>query len=217
MSEIAIPDPEENLPVNSDASQLSFDQLMGDAPVLHTFDSEDLIDKSHLLGIPFAITEVSFRPTEVPDPTNPKKSIKSDYVSVVGRTGSEAWLDKAAAAGRIPNYTDWREIGVIEPNQRIVFNDGSTGVRRQLVKILHENGLINVGGDVDAKGNRDYDRRIHEWDDAEFDEDGTADTVTINKVYGAMTSGPLVIRVFKGLRVSRYAFGAGEAETYYLS
>lgn len=203
---VAVPEDSHLLPVTS-----SFEDLMAaETETLWTFESEDLTEKPLLIGVPFVITEIAYRYAEQPHPINKGEVLSGDYVSVTARVASLAWMEKAARRAE--------RLGVvfpaIEPESFVVFNDGSTGIRRQLTGILHNAKLIDVGGDP-VDGPARYDRKFFDWTYPEStDKDGDMHP----PVFTTGVSGkPLVIQVLKGLRVSTYAFGTGEATTYYLS
>lgn len=187
----------------------TFDDMLAEQS-LWTFDSEDLVDKSMLVGVPFIITEVAFRYTELPDPANPKLIVSKDYVSVTGRVASQAWLDKARARVTKLGFA----FPDIDPEVLVVFNDGSTGVRRQLVAILNQAKLIDIGEGDAAKGNAVFDRPFFDWKDAVTTEDGEMVAPNITTDHQGR---PLIIKVLKGLRISEYAYGTQTAVTYYLS
>ncbi len=133
-------------------------------------------DKDTLLGCPFVITGVTFR--NVTEGT--KSAPPRDYASVEYITISN------------------------DPNQCVegVFNDGSTGVRRQIVSYLQSTGAIDP--------TRDPDDAISLKQDVP-DADGTNHSGDVPYV--------LTLVAPRGLRKSDYVSDAtGEAATtYYLS
>lgn len=149
---------------NAASAPQSFADLAGDATVI---PGRDLIaEKDELIGVPFIITSVAFRPDS-----------------------------KGGAAAR-----DFVSVECVDINNRaLVFNDGSTGIRRQVVAYLQLCGLISKDIDPD-------DRMCTVGDDAgsiTFDLDGNP-----AKPLGSP----------KGLRKSEYkTVEYGEAVTYYLS
>lgn len=199
----------------------SFDELMmsDKTDVLWSFDSEDLTDKASLLGVPMVITQIAYRYSELPDPANSKLIISGDYVSVTARLGNLDWFTKAIEAGRIPNVSDLSGLPKgLEPEALVVFNDGSTGIRRQLTGLLHHAGIINVGGDFTKDKNGIFDRKFFEWTycDPTQTSPSSDDAMQVPTIVRGKSSKPLVIYALKGLRASEYAYGSQMATTYYL-
>lgn len=92
----------------------------------------------------------------------------------------------------------------IEGETQVLYNDGGTGIRRQLTKILHTLTRIEVA-------------RVND-DDTDFDAEFLA-----WKTYPGIDSGDLpsfnqLIHIRRGLRVSHYTHPKfGEASTWYLA
>src|SRR5882762_4135539 len=86
-----------------------------------------------LVGIPFALTAVTFRPGVMRGKT------RQAYVSVEVRIANKLDLRlintrrESSRLARIPGL----ETLAFGPDSHVVFNDGSTGVYRQMVKYLH--------------------------------------------------------------------------------
>lgn len=216
MTEVAIPDDKGSEVVSGEivsqtylpAVNQTFDDLM-EQNSLWTFDSEDLIDKSLLHGVPHVITEIAYRYAEFPDPADAKKVLSTDYVSVTARVGTAAWLEKAAARQSRLGFA----FPEVEPESLVVYNDGSTGIRRQLTTLLHQAKIIDVGHEENKELSR-FDTRFYDWIAPEtVNADGEIKGVTISDNHGK----PLVIQVLKGLRLSEYPYGTTVATTWYLS
>ena len=109
-----------------------------------------------LKGVPFLVVAGTFR--EKMD----KKGIKQDFVTLAAIIPSERILKKRHIS---------LEGKSIEPGMVIGFNDGSTGVRRQIVAYLHGNRYIQIVGDdvevveTGSRGDCSYDRLVSEWED----------------------------------------------------
>jgi hypothetical protein len=175
---------------------------------LWVFDSEELTPKEMLLGIPFVITELAYRYVEQRDETDPKAPVvSSDYVSVTGRVASA----KVMAEARERSIKAKSFFPEIEPESLIVFNDGSTGIRRQITGLLHLKGLINIGNRNGEVGNAVFDRKFFNWESHEEGPDGELSPPLFNI---AARGG---IQVLKGLRMSGYEYGGRPVITYYLS
>ena len=161
--------------------------------------------KADLVGIPFIITKLVFR-----DGTKYKdgKDIKTrNYVSVEIMTADEATY--ATRKKFMPPNPEF------PPNTQLVFNDGSTGVCREMVAYCHEKGYIDVGP-VDktggAMGESPFDRYRTEW----------VKPVTTHDVITGKTPEVAVDVLFycpRGLRKSEYEndFTSDDgAKTYYI-
>jgi hypothetical protein len=220
MSDIAVP---ENVGIidTRPSWQLGYDELARFDGAWQ-IDSNQLFNsdaKPFLLGVPFIITALTFRPIP-PTKVNPNPR---DYVSVEAIIASEDVLERELRLGRVPNFDSLaglESVGV-EPELRIVFNDGSTGVRRQLVMMLHTAGVIDAGGDK-SMGGAQYDQWYGGWthiDQWTKEPDGESlDGVP----HITMTSAgkPLVIKCKRGLRASTYEnenTDNQEVTTYYLA
>lgn len=177
-----------------------FDSLVDGAIVI---DSASLEEKMPLVGVPMVITRVTYRP----------KGAKQErgYVSVEAVIADERRLTNAIRRGWIPNVSTLADFP-FTPEEKIVFNDGSTGIRRQLTMVLHASGALNIGA-FDDGDNSAFDRDWTEWDS--FSEVGT------QKVNDAEVEIPdfqgLQIFAQRGLRVSHYDMDGQEATTFYLA
>lgn len=139
--------------------QVDFASAMADAdeiPAAGGLDLELISGErlNELKGVPFLIVAGAFR--ERLD----KKGQKQDFVTLAAIIPDELTLKKRHVS---------LEGKSIMPGMIIGFNDGSTGVRRQIVSYLHGNGYIKVVGDgveVIESGSRDvctYDKLVGEW------------------------------------------------------
>jgi hypothetical protein len=198
-----------------DTSVLSYSELLGLES--YRIAGTALVDKKELLGVPHIITKVTFwMPKQLKD-----GSYQSGMASVEATLGDEATLTMAAGRGWIPGVESFAALK-LNANERIVYNDGSTGVRRQLVAIFHTAGLITVAArdkktEEEFASNRVFDRPWTDW--AAFtqhvrqsDEVGAVPCISRDD-----RGNPLVIRVDRGLSVSAYSNDyTDEGETYYL-
>lgn len=158
----------------------SFSDLAAPDSLTGMTDTADLLEKQGLVGTPFIITAVTFRPG-YPIPGRP--GILGDYVSV-----------------EVTTYD----------NRRVVFNDGSTGVRREIVEILVNSGTVTLGKD------QSLDTRYQEWDSDKVSGTWkTGDMLYIDTV-GAR---PMRHLCRKGLRESVYQLPElpEESHTFYLA
>jgi hypothetical protein len=136
--------------VNKPIGQLSFRDLV-EAPTFVVDESQLEKDKERLIGVPFVITRVTFRPGES----------APDYVSCEAIIGDLQSLAEAVGRGWIPGVTDVQNLP-FAPEEHIVFNDSSTGVRRKIVEMLHFAGMINVGEATDEFDDA-YRKPWQEW------------------------------------------------------
>jgi hypothetical protein len=153
--------------------------------------------------VPFLVVGATFRPGI----TTPEGRAMA-YVSV------EALIAPATLIRR--NGVDPESLP-FTPESHVVFNDGSTGVYRQIVNALEGIGYIKLGESGERgnapKGQSTFDQPPGEWADVRFgelrfDEEGRG-------IYYA----PIRIRAPRGLRLSKYAnpFGAGESTSRYIA
>jgi hypothetical protein len=174
------------------------------------FDDPDLErDSASLLGVPFAIYKVVYRPKR-------NEKFERDWVSVEMVIAPKPVVEQEIRRGKVPNVESLEGLNVL-PGSKVVVNDGSTGVRRQLTRTFHEAGVIDVGGTPDMGGKR-FDREHGDWLTCEqnelfTDEDGVVKTVpTITKW---LSGKPLFIPVRHGFRAS-FAPDYPETPIYYL-
>lgn len=185
-----------------------FASLMDGATVIQTATLEQ--DKMSLVGVPMVITRVTYRP----------KAAKTErgFVSVEAVIGDEPAIRQAIRRGWIPNVERFEDFPFV-PEELVVFNDGSTGIRRQLTMILQSARKLDIGP-WDEGDNSAFDRDWSEWNvfatssKQNIGEDSQGNPVQID--IPDFTD----LRIFAthGLRVSNYtAAGVGDATTFYLS
>jgi hypothetical protein len=141
-------------------------------------ENDQLLDS--LVNVPFLIEEITLRNGDIVV-KKPGGDYKRDYVSV--------------SALIHPDFSkNFRR-------SRIVFNDGSTGIYRQLIKYLVGKNHLNV--------------------DESLPEDGEANSTRYDLPYVTSESGylsfPVRLYAPEGLRKSEYDGPAGEAVTWYIS
>jgi hypothetical protein len=166
------------------------------------------IDKAWLVGVPHVITRVTFW---VPQMGN-------GHCSVEGYVGTQNMLNRASQRGRIEemNSDGTAKVDAEEP---IVYADGSTGIRRQLVELLCTYGLVTIKSKLPAEGamgESRYDLPWSEWESfAGSRKQGTEDVPCIEESH---TGAPLRIHVKNGLGASTGGANrpAGAEPTYYL-
>src|SRR5215472_677792 len=108
-----------------------------------------LVEKADLIGVPFVIIGLTYREGF------PRNGAVGDYVSVEVVTADAETMQTPpvlAQIGREPT---------VFGNEPVVFNDSSTGIRRQLTELLANSGVIDVGkprGDENP-----YDKPYQFW------------------------------------------------------
>lgn len=182
------------------ANQLSFDELdgLGGLEII----SHDLIDDDHkdlLLGVPHIITRCVWRPSDYND--------DYDMISCEAVIASEQKLARAVQMGRIVHAPTMEQLSpVIEPGARIVYNDGSTGIRNQINAMLHATGAIEFpGGDDQSRWSAGHTQWIgYNTDCIDIVVKRDESTYAVSK---ALPGGrPFIIKVGGGLRVSRFGW-----------
>jgi hypothetical protein len=193
------------------AGMFDFQTLMGEAaPEARGFR---LVDQEALEGVPFVVVGVHIR-DGVPQKTEKGKKL-TNYLSIECVAADAVTLEtllkrKAISQGGriVESLTD---LGIL-PNENIVFNDGSTGVARQMVSLLHATGKIDVGDASKPNGpmgESSFDRYHGEWARGGRD---MADANAPDPCYEGM---PL-LKAPRGLRSSDYVSEFGEAQTWYI-
>lgn len=143
-----------------------------------------LTDKRTLLGVEMIVTRLVFRQSNI---KRPDGSTAPEYVSVEALT---------------------RELGTV------VFNDGSTGIRRQAINLLVKRGMLLTGTDFEADSSL-----------ADQVQAGNVEPAGNLSVLFDNTGGMVLdtfdlappVRVRNGLRVSEYDGPTGPASTYYFA
>lgn len=187
--------------------ELTPDQL-DQIPAL-TIEGLQVVQKGWLLGVPFTVTGVTFwRPAANRDAAC---GYRMGMVSCECTIADLATLERQITRGRVLERNDnqTRIITDIDqlafyPGERVVFNDESTGVRRTIVWMLIQQGMIQVPeSHPQYNGNR-LDMPWILWDS--FCEDTTQGEGNIVPKFTKLPSGnPFLIRAARGLRVSEYS------------
>jgi hypothetical protein len=181
---------------------MEFRKLALEATYIHM--GYTLVEKSMLIGVPMVVLGVTFRQGI------PKNGKDGDYVSVEAICGGRTDLNRNIRLGMLDG-----DNLAIDPNEPVVFNDGSTGARRQLVEVLHDSGIINVGPTPEeSEGLKSrFDRPYQWW----LNENVNAEETDTSLGFHVMTTGePLRFLFRNGLRASEYEWTPGQlATTYY--
>lgn len=159
-----------------------------------------LVSKSALVDVPHLILSVTYREGFL----NPAIKVKGDYVSVEAVVADKETLNLPQFKSVLGN----RQLEVF-PNETVVYNDGSTGVRRTITQLLDTTGIISVGGNKDKDAERVYDRPYALWASGA---DRAIDGITSDH-----DGEPFKYLVPRGLRVSEYEWEGQPAATYYFA
>jgi hypothetical protein len=152
----------------------------------HDLLKEELFDE--LVGVPFAVTRITFRPGKV----HPVTKRLQAYCSMEAVIAPLAILEKRKINLAVKPF---------RPEDMVVLNDGSTGLYRQCVQYLAGREFIVLpdGPEDGPKGFCRYDMAPHEWEDIKVGEySHDADTGFINY------SVNIKLRADRGIRLSTY-------------
>lgn len=189
MTEIAIPN----------SGQLSIDELIaaaGDSVVLidRPMLEKDLL---RLVGVPHIITSVTYRPGVLD-----ANKVRGDYVSVEYIVAKQDQLDEAIKRGWIPpDNMD----SLPHAEERGVYNNSGTGIRRQLTHILWSKGLLVIDPKKTPQAMSDFDVRFQDWksfDQAAEMNDADGNKFPVPSFSREKDGRPLVIIPRHGLKAS---------------
>lgn len=127
---------------------MDWETIVGSADEILGYDLARDETADDLTGIPFALTSVTFRPGVLRD------KIRQAYVSCevrIAPTLDLRLINTRREGSRLPRITDL-DMLAFGPDSHVVFNDGSTGVYRQIVKYLHLKGYIELKSPVIENG-----------------------------------------------------------------
>ena len=207
MGAIAKQDPAPLVHTPYDRNSMSFSDMLGEAVEVqgNQLVKDDVADE--LEGVPFLITRVTFRPG-FPDPANRARRLA--YVSCECVIADDDYL-----ARRKINL----DAKPFLPGDHIVFNDGSTGVYRQILAVLESQGYITLPeGNVSGPyGQTRYDAPPAEWLDYPV---GDAKTMEVTSEAPGFVQYTADVRIFapRGLRISEYSNDfTADGKTRYLA
>lgn len=153
-----------------------------------------LVSKDDMVGVPHAIIGVTFREGF------PRDGQMGDYVSIEAIVADKTSLDSAPVKSMLPaDMTVW-------PNEPVVYNDSSTGIRRELVRVFHSIGMVDVGQSSNPDENT-FDRQFQLWADG-------ADKAQMGFTKNDF-GGKAIYLALRGLRRSDYESPYGPATTFY--
>jgi hypothetical protein len=211
--------------VRETTAQISlWDQAVSGQVAVETVFTQNTVlkkeNKYAFLGVPFLILGITF---QMPSTEYSDDGEATDFVSLECQVAPEHAVLANAKGGWIPankSVESWSEAYGYTPNEHFILNDGSKGIRRQIVKSLQQNGHIDIG-DWDASGHdRQFDKVWTEWasfgqfEMREVDEE----FVKVPSFHTNTQGQPLIIPVLRGLRASKDpAAPAGHSDTFYVS
>jgi hypothetical protein len=174
-----------------------WESLVSDADEILGYDLARDETADDLVGVPFLITRVIYRPGVLRD------KIRAAYVSCECRVapGLDLRLINGRREGsRLARITDLDNLA-FGPDSHVVFNDGSTGVYRQITKYLAAKGYITLKDPVieaGSYGESSFDQPPGGWEnvhagESKFDQDGFMDY-----------DSPIRLYCPRGLRLSLY-------------
>lgn len=197
-----------------DENQMSIrDLFLNPDQVSARFDEGQLLNREEegkklLVGVPHVITRIMYQ--------LPSDAMPRGYVTITATVADAETLGEAVRRKWIPGYSSVPEL-LFKPEEEVKYNDGSTGIRRQLTWMLHNMGLINVGEVYEMD---DYDRSWYKWlgfsqtsklnHPTKKDEKIDVPDFTLDK-----NGRPLRIVVAHGLRVSH--MDEYDTDVYYLN
>jgi hypothetical protein len=152
----------------------------------------DLLDGVDLRGVPFVVTSATFR---IGDALSLVTNEIPYYVSLEIVAGDDAAFAQAKRRKRITDQCP------VAPGERLVFNEGGTGVYRQVVGLMEQLGWIHLpeGPEGGAYGESRLDTSPEKW---EILSDSVSHTVGPSGKHTFSAN----IRIFaeRGIRVSEY-------------
>jgi hypothetical protein len=129
----------------------------------------DLEEGDNLIGMPFAVVKMTFRPGDF---ASAKTGEKGTYVSLDAIVGDNASIARALRRKRITP----EQASTYDPGEHLVFNEGGTGVYRQAVNYLEARERIRIASDLPpegAYGESRFDVSPEHWTVAEGTEQRT--------------------------------------------
>lgn len=137
---------------------ISWDEAVSSADTVlgRELTKEDLFDK--LVGVPFLITAMITRPGKGVLETLDGRKLPRDYFTCEARLAPAHVMQQ--------RKVNLENILPLAPESLIVFNDASTGIRRQIVQYLHGSKKIELPGEIRAAGKlgeSSFDLPVQEW------------------------------------------------------
>lgn len=139
-----------------------WETLIGESDEILGYDlaRDEIADD--LVGVPFLITRVVFRPGVKRD------KILAAYVScetLISPSLDLRLINARRESSELPRLTSLESLA-IEPGSHIIFNDGSTGIYRQIIKYLYMKKYIELDEpviDAGGYGETTFDQPPSQW------------------------------------------------------
>jgi hypothetical protein len=186
-----------------------WETLKGGADEILGYDLAKDEGTDDLVGVPFLITAVHFRPGLLIGKE------RQAYVSCEIRVAPELNLrliNSRREGSNLPAFTSLDTLA-FGPDSHVVFNDGSTGVYRQIVKYLATKGFITLADPIveaGAYGESSFDGPPHKWAGIRIGDAPNDDGF----VY---YNSPIRLFCPRGLRLSQYEHSEfGQSQTRYI-
>jgi hypothetical protein len=139
-----------------------WETIVGEADEILGYDLARDETADDLVGVPFVITRVYFRPGVLRDKE------RAAYVScetIVAPQIDLRLINSRREGSRLPRLPDLESLA-FGPGSHVVFNDGSTGVYRQIVKYLATKGMIELKTPIieaGSYGESSFDQPPNRW------------------------------------------------------
>lgn len=140
----------------------NWESLIASADEILGYDLARDETADQLTGVPFMVTRVQFRPGIM------RAKVMQAYVSCEIRIAPVLDLqliNSRRESSRLPRIADLEQLA-FGPDSHVVFNDGSTGVYRQVVKYLYAKQYIALKEPVietGAYGESSFDQSPNQW------------------------------------------------------
>lgn len=204
-----------------DASSASYAEVMeaGATYGFYSLPGRYVADQLDLLGVPFVVTGVRF---QSPIADKGREGGFRDYLTLEATIADLDTVEREIKRGRIVRTAGKDALAVsdvqslaVEPEDRIVVNDGSTGIRRQLVGLLDhpKAALISVGNKDNP---RRHDLSSNRWDSIGEQTWTTAEGEELPYITMNNDGKPFLLIARRGLYASQYSNEYGESTTFYL-
>lgn len=156
-----------------------------------------LVKKEQLLAVPHVILGITYREGF------PRAGSPGDYVSLECVVADKDTLHSGPVMASLPVPPDQL---TVYPNETVVYNDSSTGVRRQITELLATMGMINPGK---ANGDENkFDKPFQRWT--------AGDSIATDGIITDQNGEPFRYVAIRGLRKSDYEWEGQPATTWYI-
>ena len=158
-----------------------------------------LVSKEDLIGVPHVIIAVTYREGF------PRAGAVGDYVSVEAVVADKDTLHSSPVRSMLPMGIEGL---TVYPEESVVYNDGSTGIRRELTSLFARMGLIDVGA-ARTDAENPFDKPYQFWQEGE--------ELATTGITADSDGEPFRFVAMRGLRKSEYEWQPGQnATTFYV-